>query len=120
MSTPITIGGVTCYELWRDGRAESAIEDYSQEAVTAVRVLRCAWSDRLKLVRALRGGVHSSGQLVPPMTYPDFPRCYCSNVHIEGEGKAAQAGAESMISYTDAILTVNYETPDYSVVDLTG
>ena len=123
MSTPIVIGGISCYELWRSGRPESARERFSANKIGAVRVLRCAWSDRLALTFALRGGASSTGGVVtlyPPAKYPDVQSALCNGVEIEGEGKAGQAGTSSLISYDFAILTVNYETPDFVATDPNG
>lgn len=117
MSTPITIGGISCYELWREGRAESAIETYKEDSISAVRKLRCAWTDRLALTRKLKGGATGAGTLQAPAKYPAIPECYVKEVHIEGAGKSSQVGPESLIGYTDAILTVTYETPDYKVLN---
>ena len=115
MSTPIVIGGVNCYELWRDGRPESGRESFSRDKIRARRIIRCAWTDRLTLTRALMGGATSSGSFAAPAAYPDISTALCATVEIEGLGKSGQAGTDSQVSYTDAVLDVGYETPDYTV-----
>jgi hypothetical protein len=120
MSTPITIGGVACYELWREGHPESGRESIARDKISAVRVLRCAWTNRLVLSRALLGGSTVIAGVITyaaPLGYPEIPVALAERIDIAGIGVAGQAGADSQISYTDAELTVHYETPDFDVLD---
>lgn len=120
-STPlISKTGVRYWEETRKGEPETAKEFYGKDnSMRAVRVLTCAWTDRLKLVRELKGGI-SGTTYTGPDSYPDVPTMLVSGVAVEGLGIAGRSGARSMASYQWAILTVEYETPTWQAITNTS
>lgn len=91
----------------------SPIEDHDEEGFTAVRRLKCAWSDRFSLAKQLQGGTDSTGQYFVPARYPDRADARVVTVKVEPfHNKSEAADGDSRIaSYDDARLTVQYETP---------
>lgn len=121
-STPlISKTGIRYWEETRQGQPETAKEHYGKDnSQRAERVLICAWTDRLKFVRELKGGVSTTGVYFGPDSYPDVPTILVASVDIEGLGVASRGGARSMASYQWAILTVGYETPTWQQIQNTS
>ena len=72
----------------------------------AVRRLRCAWRDRIKLANQLRG--YTAGVFSEPATYPDVSGAYVQTVAIEPAGDRV-TNSSGLPDYEWAILTVEYE-----------
>lgn len=108
-STQITIGGVQC---WDEGTQESL----GRAKSSAQRTLLCAWTDRVKLIAALRGGGSIVGAVslfnAAQQYSPDFPFLYIDTVGTEGVGVLSQDG-NGMVAYKYARLTAKYSTIDY-------
>lgn len=115
---PTSSSGISYEELSRGPVGnESAKEDYRHDKISAVRILKAKWSDRIDLVRDLMGGVSSVGGAlvyVAPDTYPEFDKCFVRGISVQGITKPLNTGPESMANYEFAELRVMYETPDLS------
>ena len=94
----------------------SPTESYDDQGFKAVRVLQCAWADRLTLAEELRGGNRYVGDqyvYTRPQRYPHYEQATVADVSIAPFG-ATQAGADTtQASYPYARLTVTYRVPDY-------
>jgi|GEM_PF-922355 len=101
-NTGITIGGVTCWD-------EGTEEYFTRVKRSAVRRLRCLWSDRAALMNAIRGGATTVGSAyfysVTP--YPDFPDLYPDDFKITGQGALSQS-ATGAPAYQWANVQVTY------------
>ena len=72
--------------------------------------LRCAWADRITLMRQLKGGFRNdaTGTRVLPATYPPFPVARVLTVGARPQTSSQGADALSMNSYEYALVDVSY------------
>lgn len=93
----------------------SPTEDWTEEGFRAVRMLKCAWSDRFKLAEQLRGGLRgaTASTLYLPHKYPHYEAALVRSIAVRPfHDKDVSEGSDSRTaSYSEAVLTVVYETP---------
>ena len=91
-------------------------ERLSREGIQVVDKLQCAWTDRITLAKELLGFA-IGGILHTPHKYDagndPLNNLYAMDVDTEPVMGINQTTGE----YTKAVLTVNYETPDYNIDD---
>jgi len=107
------------YEEMDGSPKESSSND---SGLSATRVLRCAWDDRLTLVEQLMGGVviiDGVRTWTLPAKYPYDPNGIARVVNTpqimpEGKPVGNAVGVEQFMSYKYAIITVQYGTNQQS------
>jgi hypothetical protein len=95
-------------------------EQFTARGFEAVRMLKCAWPDRLALAGQLLGSVKATGEAalrVLPSSYPHFPRAQVTGLVVEPLDTriGASAGDTRVAAYQHAKLTVRYGTQSYDV-----
>ena len=76
----------------------------------ARRTLRCAWADRITLMRQLKGGFRNDtdGTRILPASYPPFPTARVLTVGAKPQTSSQGADALSMNTYEYALIDVTY------------
>lgn len=99
--------GGSSFSVWD----EQCYEDFSLDGTSrAIRVIRCAWTDRLALSAAILGNVSQIGPtnvFVSGVQYPDQITYVARRVRTKGDG-TRKVGTNGMVAYERAELTVTY------------
>lgn len=116
-STQITINGVPCWD-------EGTEEHFGRSATSAVymlRSLRCPWSNRANLVKALQTGSQQIGSvtlITSGQLYPGpYANMYVDAIDITGEGAKGIDG-NGLISFDWANLKVKYTPLDFTYAQI--
>jgi hypothetical protein len=114
-STAITINGIKCWD-------EGVEEVFSRQGAQAVRRIKCAWSDRINVVKYLEGGSQNVGGVTIAQAgqpYPDIPNLlFVDSIRVTGEGDKRLSTA-GQIAYKTAILECTYRNLDFGNTDQT-
>jgi hypothetical protein len=111
----MVINGVTC-AFWDEGRSEVFAYAGSSTQKAEWRI-RCFWSDRLNIARALMGGstpVGGTTIFVSGWQYPDNPVWYVQNVQTTGDGLLGLDPTTGMVTYERAALVITFGIPDFN------
>ncbi len=109
--SPITIS----FEEVNDSPAEKI---GTESGLTATRILKCAWGDRLDLSRQLLGFAHeSAGQIIftEPHRYPHDTSIVALDISLSGFGATTASGDAEISAFLHAFLTVEYGPPLYEL-----
>jgi len=99
---------------------ESPREEIGVESQSAVRVLKCAWADRLRLAAELVGYTQVMGLDTIhflPHQYPwsGLLHLYANDVDIKPFTNKMVGSNAYLAEYSEAVLTVTYKVPDYEM-----
>lgn len=93
-------------------------ENFSRASgFSAVRKIKCAWRDRMRLARELMGGMSATGVLLPSARYDDNPAARVTDVKIRpffGGELESDDGDDRKALYEQAELNITYKVPDGS------
>lgn len=112
---PITIS----YEELEDSPHS---ETFSRSGFSAVRELKCVWTDRITLAKELAGGRLATQTIsgvyftyiVPGQEYPHYVLAKVDRVTIKPFDADMTDSTQDEAAYKHAQLTVYYQTPNYS------
>jgi hypothetical protein len=105
----MVIGGVTCYELTGSNKSHAELAD-----VSATRVFRVAWANRITL-RNYFLGLNIDTTIRNPRPHPEEPELFVHSVDIEPYPDTKEtAEANDCIQYEWARLTVVYKPIELS------
>ncbi len=98
-------------------------ENFAEDMLTTARIFKCAWSDRMTLVKELLGWTEIvRGNYVFHLPHKYQPEgllgsLYCKEVGpVKGFGALVDAPVDTQVAeYNDATLVVRYESPEFSV-----
>lgn len=106
------VGGVNCW-IDEDG---GVVESWGSEGFRAEVAFRCAWSDRLALALALRGGITAAGSALvttPPFRYPDAPGLACTALG-QFRPEKLRRDARKWAAYEYCVIPATFTVPTWT------
>lgn len=123
MSNPqLQIAGIPVTIAFEDLGDRAVVEMAPDQAgLQATVIFKCAWAQRLNVIKGLLGYVTPNGASivrVPPVFYPDLPKLYCKSV---GEVKAikprVRSTGDGWFDAAYALITANFGAPVWQLDD---